>query len=353
MPPDSIRDNLVPWPGSQDDGSPEGNQPEDSQRPIWWRPPRIDGATPEQLELAAILESFLFSQTTVLDYSMPGLTGSLPRNLLAQMRAMIEDAHGADCSAAEARQLHCRLDEMSTQLAAAAVAEAIAGQHRLLEDISHDIRSPLNSILFLADALFNQRQGDLNEAQERQVSVLYSASVSLVKLVNDLIDYARMQTDGPISVSLVSFSVESVLQELHGLVGPLAAHCDVELRTAVNTDGMRSGDPQLLKRVLLNLVTNAIQASAEGGAVAVHVFEKDGPALCVEVMDDGVGTDLELIRRRLTHPDENPGETRGWTHGLGLSISSRLVAAAGGSVDVRSQPGEGTVFTVVLPFPHL
>ena len=85
----------------------------------------------------------------------------------------------------------------------------------------------------------------------------------------------------------------------------------------------------------------------------MHVFEKDGPALCVEVMDDGVGTDLELIRRRLTHPDENPGETRGWTHGLGLSISSRLVAAAGGSVDVRSQPGEGTVFTVVLPFPHL
>ncbi len=353
MPPDSIRDNLVPWPGSPDDGSPERNQPEEGKRPPWWRPPHIDDATPEQLELAACLEAFLFSQETGLDFSVPGLTGSLPRNLLGQIRAAIGDADGSGCSASEARQLHRRLDELSTQLAGAAVAEAIANQHRLLEDISHDIRSPLNSILFLADALLNQRQGELNEAQERQVSVLYSASVSLVKLVNDLIDYARMQADGPISVALVSFSVESVLQEVSGLVGPLAAHRGVQLHTSVNTEGMRSGDPQILKRVLLNLVTNAIQASDEGGTVAVHVFQQDGPALCVEVMDDGVGTDLELIRRRLTHPDENPGQTRGWTHGLGLSISSRLVAAAAGSIDVRSQPGEGTVFTVVLPFPHL
>ncbi|MEN8144852.1 MAG: HAMP domain-containing sensor histidine kinase [Gemmatimonadota bacterium] len=353
MPPDSIRDNLVPWPGTPDGSSPEESQREEGKRPGWWRSPQIDGATPEQLELASVLEDFLFSHTTSLDLSTPGLTGSLPRDLLAHMRAVVVAAHGSGASAAQADQLHRRLDELWIQLAGAALAEAMAGQHRMIEDISHDIRSPLNSILFLADALFNQRQGDLNPAQERQVSVLYSASVSLVKLVNDLIDYARMQADSPISVSLVPFSVESVLQEVNGLVGPLAQHCDIQLHTAVNTDGMRSGDPQILKRVLLNLVTNAIQASGEGGAVSVHVFERDGPALCVEVTDEGVGTDLELIRRRLTRPDENPGETRGWTHGLGLSISSRLVAAAGGSVDVRSQPGEGTVFTVVLPFPQL
>ncbi len=213
----------------------------------------------------------------------------------------------------------------------------------------------MNSILFLADALRAEQSGPLNHVQERQVGVLYTAAVTLVKMVNDLIDFARLGTRERIRVAESSFSMESVLADVTNLVGPLVTHRGIELRTEVRAEGLRSGDPQLLSRVLLNLVSNAVQAVDEGGHVTVHVSESDDGHLRIEVADDRVGTDVEGLRQLLEAAERGalPGETRGWTRGLGLSISARLIRVAGGEITVCNLKGEGTVFTVSLPFPGL
>lgn len=226
---------------------------------------------------------------------------------------------------------------------------------RMIQDVSHDLRSPLNSVLFLADALRTERSGPLNEAQAHQLDVLYTAAETLVRMANDLIDFARLGSGRErITVVESSFSLETVIEEVRNLVGPLSTHRGVKVISRLEAEGLRRGDQRLLTRILLNLVSNAIEAADSGGTVTVDFSDTDTGHLCVEVGDDRAGTDIEKLRDLLAITDDRwPGETRGWTRGLGLTISARFVDAAGGRLDVRGREGTGTVFRVELPFPGL
>jgi signal transduction histidine kinase len=252
-------------------------------------------------------------------------------------------------------EYHAALDRALLDAALAAETRTAAAHRRMLEDVSHDIRSPLNSILFLADALRSERSGPLSEVQGRQVGILYTAAVTLVGLVNDLIDFARLDSRERVRVAESSFSVESALGDVRNLLGPIVDLRGVTLQVDIETDGLRSGDPQLLSRVLLNLLSNAVQAVDEGGRVSVRVDETPRGDLGVEISDDRVDTDEGHLRSLIDSAVAGrlPGETRGWTHGLGLSICARLVQAAEGRLQVGSQPGEGTVFRLELPFRRL
>ncbi len=252
-------------------------------------------------------------------------------------------------------EYHAALDRALLDAALAAETRTAAAHRRMLEDVSHDIRSPLNSILFLADALRAERSGPLNEVQGRQVGILYTAAVTLVGLINDLIDFARLDSREYIRVAESSFSVESALGDVRNLLGPIVDLRGVTLHVDIQTEGLRSGDPQLLSRVLLNLVSNAVQAVDEGGRVSLRVDETSGGDLRFEISDDRIDTDEAHLRSLIDSAVAGrlPGETRGWTHGLGLSICARLVKAAEGRLQVGTRRGEGTVFTLVLPFRRL
>ncbi len=187
------------------------------------------------------------------------------------------------------------------------------------------------------------------------MSVLYTAAVTLVRMANDLIDFSRLGVgQEKIAVSMASFSLETVIEDVRNLVGPLATHRRVELRTEFSAEGLRHGDQRLLSRVLLNLVANALEASDNGGTVTLEFSDAESGDLCIEVRDDRGGTDVEALRQLLSVTEDRwPGETRGWTRGLGLTISARLTEAAGGRIDVLSRSGNGTVFRVELPFRSL
>ena len=248
--------------------------------------------------------------------------------------------------------VHRILDRELLAAADAHIRDQELGSRRILEDVSHDLRSPLNSILFLADALRAEHGGPLNPVQSRQMNVLYSATVTLVRLVNDLIDFARLGTREHITVAKAPFSMEPLLADVSNLAGPLTSHRNVTLSTKVGTDGPRFGDQHLLSRVLLNLIFNAIQAVDEGGSVSVEVSDSHTGDLMIEIRDSRVGTDIEQLRRVVSDAEAGllPGETRGWTRGLGLTVCTRLVMAAGGRIVVTGESGGGAVFQVDLPF---
>ncbi len=269
------------------------------------------------------------------------------------IREAIHDASERGVPPSKVRLLHGHLDREIASLTAGLLEKRSTETQRLLRDISHDIRSPLNSILFLADALTSEHAGELNDVQRRQLGVLYTAAVSLVGLVNDVIDAARLGDGSEIHVSYDSFSVEGVLKEVERLVGPLAHHREVALGFRLETLGPRSGDRRLLTRVLLNLVTNAIQVADRGGHVDVRATEQEEGWFRIEVDDDGPGGDPDELRGLLESERTASGLgglKRGWTKGLGLSISARLVRAAGGEIRVDAAPGDGCHFTVDLPF---
>ena len=257
--------------------------------------------------------------------------------------------------ASELSDLAAALDRMLLEAAVASLNRNSDAHRRMVQDVSHDLRSPLNSILFLADALRTERSGPLTEAQSHQMSVLYTAAETLVRMANDLIDFSRLGAGRErITVSAASFSLETVVAEVTNLVGPLATHRGVRLETQLAAEGLRHGDQRLLSRVLLNLVSNALEAVDNGGAVTLEFSDTDDGGLRIEVGDDRYGTDVEALSQLLSITDDGwPGETRGWTRGLGLTISARFVEAVGGRIDVVGRPGGGTVFRVDLPFPCL
>lgn len=270
----------------------------------------------------------------------------------AVREAIVESAdRGAPTHRTQA--MHVRLDRDFALLALSVLERQTAESRSLLREVSHDLRSPLNSILFLADALATEHSGTLSDVQRRQMGVLYGAAVSLVGLVNDLIDVTRLGDAASIDVASDPFSVEAVLQELDQLVGPLAMHREVDLGFRLETLGPRRGDRRILTRVLINLVSNAVQATGPGHRVEVRALEHDG-TLRVTVTDSGSGADIGELRARL-HEAPLPTQgarSHGWTHGLGLAICSRLVAAARGVVSVEAPPEGGCRFTVDLPFPR-
>ncbi len=251
-----------------------------------------------------------------------------------------------------ARVMHGRLDLEFVRLVSELLERHSRDAQALLRDVSHDLRSPLNSVLFLADALASEHSGSLNDVQRRQVSVLYTAAVALVALVNDLIDVSRLGDPAAIEVRAETFSIERVLEQVDRLVGPLARHSGVELGFRLETLGPRRGDQALLARILINLVSNAIQASAEGGRVEVRALEGPDGGLRLTVSDAGRDPDIERLRMQLRDaplPRFGTGNHAG-THGLGLSICTRLVDAAGGAISVEAVPGSGCRFTADLPF---
>ena len=244
---------------------------------------------------------------------------------------------------------HSLLDLAALKLAGAAVDQTVYANRRVIEEISHDIRSPLNSILLLADSLHQEHAGPLNAVQRREARVLYTAAVTLVRLVNDLMDAARLASDRH-EIASVPFSLSTVLAETRSLVAPLAAHRSVRLAFEPAT-GRRIGDRQLLCRILLNLASNAVEAAGESGTVALRIDESDSRSLRAQVRDTGRDADLERLRALIGEGEEfYPRQDQGWTRGLGLAISGRLARAAGGEVTVERVLEGRTQFTVYLPF---
>ena len=245
---------------------------------------------------------------------------------------------------------HRRLDSAALELARAAVAQVVRANQRIVEDVSHDIRSPLNSILLLTDSLLHGHGGTLNQAQENQVRVLLTAAVALVRLVNDIMDASRIGSGREVPVDRNPFSLNELLTEARRLVSPLAVHRSVELAFDATAE-RRLGDRQLLCRVLINLASNAVEAAGEGGRVEVRVDESRADRLRVGVIDSGTGADIDSLRRVIAEDDEAlPQYRHGWTRGLGLTIASRLVQQAAGELSVDRLEDGRTRFVVDLPF---
>ncbi|MFW6088557.1 MAG: histidine kinase dimerization/phospho-acceptor domain-containing protein, partial [Gemmatimonadota bacterium] len=166
-----------------------------------WDPERIVFDAPAPLRPLIV---DLLGAAGVPDTSLSDLRRRLPERPAAEcspdemgaavalVRAAVERASAAGAPAETTRTRHACLDAASVAWAEDALERRSRQQRHLLRDVSHDIRSPLNSILFLADALRSGHSGELSSVQKRQVDVLFMAAVTLVKLVNDLIDYAHL-----------------------------------------------------------------------------------------------------------------------------------------------------------------
>ncbi len=218
----------------------------------------------------------------------------------------------------------------------------------LIVEVAHDLRSPLTSILFLAETMLHGRSGPLTPLQERQLGLVYSAAFGLNAVASDVIELVR-GGDRLVGREKQPFSVGEVLESVRDIVLPIAEEKGLELRFEGPAADHRMGHPGALNRILLNLTTNALKFTAEG-FVEVKVVELDGDTVECSVRDTGRGipaaampTLFEPFRRR-----QQPGDYAFSGSGLGLSICRKLVEAMGSDLTVKTVQGEGTWFAFRL-----
>ncbi len=221
----------------------------------------------------------------------------------------------------------------------------------LVVEVAHDLRSPLTSILFLAETMLRGRSGPLTALQERQLGLVYSAAFGLNAVASDVIELVR-GGDRLVGQDTQIFSIAEVIEAVRDIVLPIAEEKGLELRCEGPASDRRHGHPGALNRVLLNLTTNALKFTAEG-YVEVKVIEINDEVVECSVRDTGRGvpvaampTLFEPFRRR-----QQSGDYAFSGSGLGLSICRKLVEGMGAELSVNTAQGEGTRFSFRLVLP--
>ena len=225
---------------------------------------------------------------------------------------------------------------------------------QLVVEMAHDMRSPLGSILILAERLRAGAGGDLSAIQQRQLGLIYSAAFGLSSLAGDVIELARGGTT-LLDLEPIAFSVSDVLQSIMDILRPMAEEKRLTMRAIGPSADVRIGHPSALNRVLLNLATNAIKFT-NAGTVEVTCLEMARRHVEFSVRDTGRGIPEHVIANLFEafRQRQIPGDYAFSSAGLGLSICQQLVRAMGGELQVETELEKGTrfFFTLELPSPQ-
>ena len=203
----------------------------------------------------------------------------------------------------------------------------------LVVELVHDLRSQLNSILFLSEALRSGHSGPVSEHQRSQLGLIYSATLGMVSVANDVMDTAR-EPEGGCGDNSVLFSVATLLESVEEIVRPMAEEKDVALEFRIEgreRHDRRVGYPSPLTHTLLNLTTNALKFTEEG-QVTVCAVEIERDRIEFSVSDSGRGIPSEKLDAlfRVFHKSSYRSGHYFSGSGLGLSIARRLVGSMGG-----------------------
>ena len=245
------------------------------------------------------------------------------------------------------------------EAARAAAAEAAAVKTRFLANMSHEIRTPLTGIIGAAEVMDSP---GLSDAQRHQLLALQRQSAhTLLALVNDVLDFGKLEA-GQMRLERRPLDPRAIVFEANELFSMQAFAKGVELSSSCNPDVPQTvfGDALRLRQIVDNLVSNAVKFTDKGG-VHVHL-SVDAPApgepvdrrtLRIEVVDSGVGIAPDRLPRlfdAFVQADDTVTRRFGGT-GLGLSIAQELARLMGGRIEVRSTPGQGSCFALVLALP--
>lgn len=226
--------------------------------------------------------------------------------------------------------------------------EGPEAKSRFLATVSHEMRTPLNGIIGMADLL---RGTPLTPEQETYVGALRTSGEALLSLINEILDFTRIEA-GKLDFATSEVEIEPVVEGVVELLAPRAQDKGIEIAAIVHPDVPRRilTDGARLRQVLMNLAGNAIKFTERGG-VGIRVESLAGERLMISVADTGQGIPadrLGAIFEEFEQADSGVVHNQGGT-GLGLAISRRIAEGMGGSISVISKPGAGSVFTFAVP----
>ncbi len=275
------------------------------------------------------------------------------QELLLQLQELQEQREALDHLNHELRDtnrgvvaLYAELDERADHLRRADELKS-----KFLSNMSHEFRTPLNSILALSRLLLARTDGELTAEQEKQLQYIRKAADSLTELVNDLLDLAKVQA-GKIVIIAAEFTAEGLFGALRGMLRPLLVGDAVAL-VFEESGGIPPlySDEGKVSQILRNFLSNAIKFTERGEVRVWAVSDADADTVTFYVRDTGIGIaeeDLGIIFEEFGQV-AHAMQSRVKGTGLGLPLSKKLAELLGGSTSVESAPGQGSVFSVTVP----
>ena len=265
------------------------------------------------------------------------------REHLAQLNQELEETNRGVVA------LYAELDQRADYLRRASDLKT-----QFLSNMTHEFRTPLNSITSISQMLLDQLDGPLGEEQEKQVTYIRRAAKDLSVLVNDLLDLAKVEA-GKVSVYPTQFDVEGMFGTLRGILKPLLAGSDAVKLIFEPADKMPllETDEGKLSQILRNFIANGLKYT-QAGEVRISAHVQGEENICFTVSDTGIGVAAENISRIFDEfvQVEGAHQTFSAGTGLGLSLSKRLAELLGGTVELVSVMGQGSQFSVTLPMHY-
>jgi signal transduction histidine kinase len=330
----------------------------------WGKRPRSTGQD-EVSELLSLLAASIHQAWFAATPSVPvrpkvdpRIHSSLGRRLLELLRSeVVEGWRDGGVPDTELLPLLVAMERVRVTIQpnwAQTFAQQLSGSDglALLMDVAHDLRSPLTSILVLAETLQRGQSGTVNEVQRRQLGLIYTAALGLSSVASDIIEFTQ-GGDQLVEQDPSAFSVTAMLESVRDIVRPIAEEKHLTVRLLAPTHDQRMGHPVALSRILLNLTTNALKFTDQGYVEIVAQEIADSDRIEFAVRDSGRGIPPEKITTLFQPLRKEPGR-RGQLFsqtGLGLTICRKLATAMKSELKVESRTDWGTRFFFELELP--
>lgn len=224
-------------------------------------------------------------------------------------------------------------------------------KNKFLATMSHELRTPLNAILGFSETLIKKYFGDLNEKQLEYISLIHNSGQHLLLLINDILDISKIDS-GSMDLQLEKVSCCDLLQTIISLIKPQYEEKNISLNIENQCVSCSfEADKQKIKQIMLNLLTNAIKFTPQGGSIFIKIEKHQDSFIKFTISDTGVGIkedDLEKIFTEFYQADHTRDQALGGS-GIGLALCKRLVEMHDGKIFVESKLGKGSIFSFILP----
>jgi GAF domain-containing protein/anti-sigma regulatory factor (Ser/Thr protein kinase) len=273
-----------------------------------------------------------------------GVTRNRPGDFPAETIELLRTFATQSALAIQNARLFHELADKSRQLEA-------ASQHKseFLANMSHELRTPLNAIIGFSEVLAERMFGEVNAKQAEYLQDILESGRHLLSLINDILDLSKIEA-GRMELEPADFDLPSAIDNALILVRERATRRGITLGRHIDEHlGLIQGDERKVKQVLLNLLSNALKFTPEGGRIDVRAALREGRAE-VSVADTGVGIaseDQAAVFEEFRQVGTADKKVEGT--GLGLALSKKFVELHGGRIWVKSEPGRGATFTFTLP----
>ena len=273
--------------------------------------------------------------------NMAGQLNELYKNLEQRVAIRTKELAAAN---KQLEEHHARLELINAELERSNMMKS-----QFLATMTHELRTPLTAILAFAEVTIGSE--NLPQQAHNNIKDILEQGSGLLRLINNLLDMAKLEA-GHQQLRLIMVDLLDVISAVEAICAPLAERKGIKLIRNIDKNlPMVMGDEEKLQRTFLNLVGNAIKFTPEGGEVKVTVENCHNKEVVVKVKDSGIGMKREQQERifEMFYQVESSDARRFKGTGLGLALAKEWIDLHGGSVTVDSEPGKGSLFTVILP----